>query len=133
MKFLIPFALCFAIAIAHEMEEEESRLSDIYESGEVHMSIMKAKESSWDQRRTAGKYNSSQYPVLSTYTRCVDGRAGEFRCKNVDLAYFANHQALGSSRGEGSSSWGWTSPEGREIIIIGQVTTPTVSMWRMTR
>ena len=33
---------------------------------------------------------------------------------------FKTHRQLGSTRGEGSSSWGWTSPTGREFVAIGQ-------------
>lgn len=33
---------------------------------------------------------------------------------------FKSHTDLGSKTGEGSSSWGWTSPEGREFIALGQ-------------
>jgi hypothetical protein len=38
----------------------------------------------------------------------------------VDLYNFKSHASLGSKVGEGSSSWGWTSPDGREFIAIGQ-------------
>ena len=38
----------------------------------------------------------------------------------MDLYSFKSHAELGSDGGEGSSSWGWTSPEGREFIAIGQ-------------
>ena len=38
----------------------------------------------------------------------------------IDLYDFKSHADLGSERGEGSSSWGWTSPEGRELLAIGQ-------------
>jgi hypothetical protein len=31
-----------------------------------------------------------------------------------------SHSALGSNGGEGSSSWGWTSDDGREFVAIGQ-------------
>src|ERR1700712_6057914 len=33
---------------------------------------------------------------------------------------FLTHEQLGSNGGEGSSSWGWTSPDGREFLAIGQ-------------
>lgn len=33
---------------------------------------------------------------------------------------FLTHEELGSDGGEGSSSWGWTSPGGREFVAIGQ-------------
>lgn len=38
----------------------------------------------------------------------------------IDLYNFKSHASLGSKIGEGSSSWGWTSPEGREFIALGQ-------------
>jgi hypothetical protein len=38
----------------------------------------------------------------------------------IDLYSFKSHADLGSVAGEGSSSWGWTSPEGREFIAIAQ-------------
>jgi hypothetical protein len=36
------------------------------------------------------------------------------------LYNFRSHASLGSKTGQGSSSWGWTSPEGREFVAIGQ-------------
>lgn len=38
----------------------------------------------------------------------------------MDLYDFKNHADLGGPEGHGSSSWGWTSPDGREFGIIGQ-------------
>jgi hypothetical protein len=38
----------------------------------------------------------------------------------IDLYHFLSHSALGSTRGFGSSSWGWTSSTGREFVAIGQ-------------
>jgi choice-of-anchor B domain-containing protein len=38
----------------------------------------------------------------------------------VDLYHFLSHADLGSSAGRGSSSWGWTSDDGREFVAIGQ-------------
>lgn len=38
----------------------------------------------------------------------------------MDLYHFRSHASLGSNGGEGSSSWGWTSPDGREFVAIGQ-------------
>ena len=37
-----------------------------------------------------------------------------------DLYHFFSHAALGGPGGAGSSSWGWTSDEGREFVAIGQ-------------
>lgn len=93
-----------------------------YDVGDMHMRIMGEKRGTFAAQRNLGAYNSSQYARITTYSPCVNGiSAGEFRCKNIDLAYFASHAELGSKTGEGSSSWGWTSTTGREFIIIAQV------------
>ena len=47
-------------------------------------------------------------------------RLNTFRCKNVDFYDFVSHADLGSRTGQGSSSWGWTSPDGREFVAIAQ-------------
>jgi choice-of-anchor B domain-containing protein len=39
---------------------------------------------------------------------------------SIDLYSFLSHADLGSWGGRGSSSWGWTSADGREIVAIGQ-------------
>lgn len=101
----------------------------LYDTGDMHMRIMGSKRGTFAAQRELGAYNSTQYPRITTYSPCVNGiSAGEFRCKNVDLAYFASHAELGSKTGEGSSSWGWTDPTGREFIIIAQVFAPLSSM-----
>jgi hypothetical protein len=72
--------------------------------------------------------NQSLYPSLSEMVPCVNGRAElvpgsethTYRCNNVDLYSFKSHRDLGSKMGFGSSSWGWTSADGREFVMIGQ-------------
>lgn len=116
-----------------------------YESGAVHESIMRAKhvraqiesegrhiantlQASWDRQRADGEMDSSQYPALEAPVQCVDGLAiveegnpnQTFKCHNMDLLDFKSHFDLGSFAGEGSSSWGWVSPSGREFVSIGQ-------------
>lgn len=59
---------------------------------------------------------------------CVNGVAAvvagdpnnTFKCDRIDFYDFKSHADLGSRAGQGSSSWGWTSPDGREIAIIAQ-------------
>jgi len=39
----------------------------------------------------------------------------------MDLYHFRSHASLGSAvQGQASSSWGWTSADGREFVAIGQ-------------
>ncbi|OLN97072.1 hypothetical protein CCHL11_02125 [Colletotrichum chlorophyti] len=98
-----------------------------YASGEVHHRIMGIKMAQWEAEAEAGLMDSSRYPELG-YTPCVDGFAAAipgdpnhtFRCRNIDLYHFLSHEALGSWGGRGSSSWGWTSADGREFVLIGQ-------------
>ncbi|PVH98897.1 hypothetical protein DM02DRAFT_595339 [Periconia macrospinosa] len=40
--------------------------------------------------------------------------------KMIDLYHFLSHAQLGSNSARGSSSWGWTSEDGREFVAIGQ-------------
>ncbi|KAG5650706.1 hypothetical protein H0H81_011312 [Sphagnurus paluster] len=89
-----------------------------FQSGQVHEAMMRNKTAKFTSRRAAGLYQSRKHRALS-YAPCVDGRAGEFKCNNVDLYSFKSHAELGSETGEGSSSWGWTH-QGRDFVIIGQ-------------
>lgn len=125
-------ALCASLllpgaAVAQEKEVRPHIALEQYESGEVHNRLMAKKKTSWDSQRAAGRLESSQYPELG-YTACTDGIAeaipgdknNTFRCNNADLYHFLPHTSLGSTQGEGSSSWGWTSDDGREFVAIGQ-------------
>merc|ERR1711884_362209 len=57
-------------------------------------------------------------PYMSE-TKCVNGKAGDYDCNNVDLLSFVPISELGSTY-QASDSWGWTDPEtGDEIAIIG--------------
>ncbi|SPO03253.1 uncharacterized protein DNG_05935 [Cephalotrichum gorgonifer] len=99
----------------------------LYQSGAIHEALMDKKMSTWERGRQAGVMASEQYPELG-YTPCEDGLAvaiagdknNTFRCNNADLYHFLPHTSLGSTTGEGSSSWGWTSDDGREFVAIGQ-------------
>jgi len=64
---------------------------------------------------------------------CINGKAGEYDCNNIDLLAFTPIASLGSTY-DASDSWGWTDPvTNDEIAIIGmmdgtafvQVTVPT--------
>jgi choice-of-anchor B domain-containing protein len=77
-----------------------------------------------------GAFNSTQYKTFHAADgpfACTNGIATydpgnpkyTFRCKNLDLYDFQTHSQLGSL-GRGSGSWGWTSPDGREFVAIGQ-------------
>ncbi|CAG8957869.1 hypothetical protein HYFRA_00000209 [Hymenoscyphus fraxineus] len=126
MLALSTLALICSVAWAKEIPVDEDRSARMYDSGLVHESIMAAKHKTWAKAEASGAMNSAQYPELG-YTPCVNGVAAaipgdannSFRCSNADLYHFLAHADLGSS-GQGSSSWGWTSEDGREFMAIGQ-------------
>lgn len=126
MKFLSTASVLLAatpLALGKEIRNPAKQ--EKYESGAVHNSLMEAKMVNFAHQRDAGNYKSTIWDKIQTYRPCKDGYAGSgvnttFRCKNIDLRYFLSHAELGSATGEGSSTWGWTAPDGREFIIIGQ-------------
>jgi hypothetical protein len=38
----------------------------------------------------------------------------------MDFYDFVSHADLGSAQGRGSSTWGWTSEDGRELVVVAQ-------------
>lgn len=52
---------------------------------------------------------------------CVNGMAGSFPCRDIDLLAFLPHSDIGG--GSGNDLWGWTDPQtGREYAIVGRST-----------
>jgi hypothetical protein len=52
------------------------------------------------------------------FTRCVNGFAGPYPCRNVNLQSFVPLSAMQCS--SGNSLWGWTDPlDGREYALMG--------------
>ncbi|KAK0609600.1 hypothetical protein B0T17DRAFT_658868 [Bombardia bombarda] len=116
----------------------DAATSALYDSGVIHERLMAKKHATWDRQRASGAMNSSQYqsyrqpgagefsaqafvPCTNGVATVVAGNAMQtFKCKNIDYYDFVSHANLGSRTGEGSSSWGWTSPTGREFVVIAQ-------------
>ncbi|OAA72079.1 hypothetical protein LEL_09314 [Akanthomyces lecanii RCEF 1005] len=69
--------------------------------------------------RAAGMYAADRYAAQAA-AKCSNGKAGEYSCRNVDLAGFLRHQDTGSGQREGNDLWAWTSSTGREFGIVGQ-------------
>ncbi|KFA73896.1 hypothetical protein S40288_00935 [Stachybotrys chartarum IBT 40288] len=126
-SYLGSLALLVAAATGKEMQPNAQVAAELYDSGVIHDQIMENKISQWTRARELGLYNADRYPELG-YTACVNGwieaipgdRNNTFRCNNIDLYHFLSHAALGDELAEGSSSWGWTSDDGREFVAIGQ-------------
>lgn len=126
MKLFFTASIILAVVpLAFGKEIRNPAKQEKYESGAAHNSLMEAKMTNFAHQRSAGKYKSAIWDKIQTYRPCKNGYAGSgadttFRCSNIDLRYFLSHAELGSTTGEGSSTWGWTAPGGREFIIIGQ-------------
>ncbi|KAE8153574.1 hypothetical protein BDV25DRAFT_127090 [Aspergillus avenaceus] len=81
--------------------------------------LMSLKVEHRERARAQGLFKANNYIDLGK-TACVDGKAGEYSCENVDLLGFLSHQAMGSTTREGNDIWGWTSADGREFGVVGQ-------------
>jgi choice-of-anchor B domain-containing protein len=111
-------------AVMHQIMEKKFVSPSISES----MLLLTMKQADWAELERQGLMNQSLYPSIKAKAPCTDGKSVAipgnarftFRCDNVDLYDFKSHKDLGSQKGWGSSSWGWTSPEGREFIAVGQ-------------
>ncbi|KAI0196469.1 hypothetical protein F4808DRAFT_439750 [Astrocystis sublimbata] len=119
------------LALAKEMPVDEELSRTVYQSGLRHEEIMNHKESFWAGRREQGIFDSKQYKSMAAdvaFVPCANGlaelEAGNplytFNCSGLDLYDFQSHADLGSPTGEGAGSWGWTSPDGREFMAVGQ-------------
>ncbi len=59
-------------------------------------------------------------PAAAAVVPCVNGHAGAYPCKGVDLMAFVPHSTWAG--GNGNDIWGWTDPQtGHEYAIIGTV------------
>lgn len=53
------------------------------------------------------------------FTPCVNGFAGSYPCRNIDLMAFMPLATIGG--GQGNDIWGWTDPQtGKEYAIMGR-------------
>lgn len=68
-------------------------------------SLRAAKTQQRESDRAAGVFDVDRYAAQSA-TKCTNGKAGEFLCRNVDLKGFLRHQDVGSGPREGNDLWG---------------------------
>lgn len=58
-------------------------------------------------------------PASAAAVPCVNGMAGPYPCRGVDMASFMPFSAMGV-QGGGNDIWGWTDPQtGREYALLG--------------
>ncbi|KAF3926875.1 hypothetical protein ABW20_dc0104449 [Dactylellina cionopaga] len=119
-------SLLVGATLAKEIPQDVERSKRLYANGLRHEQIMSKKHALWDQQIAAGVM-TAPYAELG-FTPCTNGVAraiaddkmNTFKCDNIDLYHFLPHTSLGSKTGQGSSSWGWVAPSGREFVAIAQ-------------
>jgi len=78
--------------------------------------VMTIKEQQWSECADDGRCPVQGLSTVSNI-KCVDGRAGEYDCENVDLMSFVPLSDLGCG-GDGNDIWGWTDVDGKEYAIF---------------
>ncbi|KAF2473621.1 uncharacterized protein BDR25DRAFT_216857 [Lindgomyces ingoldianus] len=117
-----------ALVAAKELPKDLVKAAQLYDSGIRHANNIALKMETFARQEAAGRLNSDLYPEIKGVVECINGTAivepgnanMTFRCNNIDLYHFLSHANLGSKLVGGSSTWGWTSPDGREFVAIGQ-------------
>jgi hypothetical protein len=128
MKYAFALASLVALAAGKEIPKNKTRAAELYDNGVMHERIMAEKFKQWDQKASMRASKAEDELVELAFAQCRDGKAVPFRdqpnfffrCKNMNLHHFLPHSAFGSETGQGSSSWGWTSDDGREFAVIAQ-------------
>lgn len=77
----------------------------------VNMAVLKGRKvAQRDQDIADGLFDLNRYESTEA-TACVDGKAGEYSCNNVDLRGFLRHQDTNSQTREGNDIWGMSTPK----------------------
>lgn len=75
-------------------------------SGVTMERLMNLKVAQREEYRNQGYLDPGKYNGNNKLHKCRDGRAGEYRCDNVDMHGFLSHEEMGSSTREGNDIWG---------------------------
>ncbi|KAG8624713.1 hypothetical protein KVT40_007780 [Elsinoe batatas] len=100
--------------------------------GAAMAKLMEAKEADWKEAAEKGVFAASKFlSKITQFSPCINGKAGRgvnstYSCNNVNLHGFISHDDLGISVNSsvairGNDVWGWTSPDGREFGLVGQI------------
>lgn len=58
--------------------------------------IKEMKLDQWAKSRADGMFDLDRWEPFTSPLPCEDGRAGEYRCNNIDMVGFLRHQDAGS-------------------------------------
>lgn len=67
--------------------------------------LQRIKLAQHDEERAAGTFDMDKYPEQAA-TKCKNGKAGPYSCKNIDLKGFLRHQDMGTKLLQGNDVWG---------------------------
>ena len=83
-------------------------------------SLMQLKQREWERCKSDPICSAqSQPPPPLGNINCINGKADEYECSNIDLLSFLPRRVLGCRR-SANDIWGWTDPETRrEYAIVG--------------
>lgn len=71
----------------------------------LHEWIMKQKEEQFAENEHWGEFDFDNYKSYGA-EQCIEGKAGEFMCKNIDMSGYLRHQDMGSMIRAGNDIWG---------------------------
>ncbi|TKX19772.1 hypothetical protein C1H76_7970 [Elsinoe australis] len=110
----------------------QGAVASLKSDGSAMAKLMEAKEADWKAAADKGTFLISKFlKKVTSFQPCINGKAGRgvnstYTCNNVNLHGFISHDELGTSTTaadaiRGNDVWGWTSPDGREFGLVGQV------------
>ncbi|PGG95475.1 hypothetical protein GX51_08233 [Blastomyces parvus] len=111
LSLLAPLAVT-GLAVAGNLQAETNMLQ--------MERLMNMKVAAQEKLRKDGVLDEGRFKSVNKKQRCVNGKAGEFSCNNVDMTAFLSHEDMESAARLGNDVWGWTAPDGREFVAVGQ-------------
>jgi hypothetical protein len=102
MRFYLLSTFAVATVAAADIDLQSMQLM---QAGNTMQSMMQYKQNVREKQRAAGEFDINRYQRAEP-TQCINGKAGEYQCNNVDLLGHLRHQDMGSTSREGSDVWG---------------------------
>lgn len=128
-SLLVAIVVCFVI-IAEIIAVQHCTV----ESGCVHpynvagetepkmfsMNIHGLKKTYWDAERSATNNFMPRNSIAgNAQVNCVNGVAGGYPCKDIDMLAYVSLNDLGCTNANGNDIWGWTDANQNEYVIAG--------------
>jgi choice-of-anchor B domain-containing protein len=117
MKTIALLLVFLATVYSYETCQEDPACAYTGKHSPLMNKVMPLKTADWEECAAAGKCPNLDAQDLPA-VKCVNGRANEYPCQNVDLLSFLSLKTL-TATGDGNDIWGWVDRRGREIAIMG--------------